>query len=700
MVCSRLSPVIIIDDDPLFGFGHYYHRTRTLLNHRHINFSVKTSKVATLVISAMLGLAGLGAVGECGNDPGAGIEFSGSRAYFRPNWTLDGTQVVFDRYVVDVEGTNLRSIVPDSQVGGEFDRQSSTNVSPVEPIVAYTTLRHGNGFPGIRTYSWDIVSSALDGSSYERLTSEDSREVSPIWSPDGAQIAFFSDRDPELRGGYNLFVMDRDGSNVRNLTPSIDVATEPVVWSPTGDWIAFWVREMKKETDGIEYPYDHVLHIIDSDGSNMRMIDRTASHLAWSPDGRRLAFVLERKYDISEGTPTIIVVDIVGEPMERTITVDPPREEPGEYITDAAALTWSEDGSEILFVTCYANPRESRVYSANLDGSGSLELIGRLHALSQCATNPSYEMEWSPDRSLIAVWIDLAQPTLAGSAPKAELLVIAPDGSNYRELAVRGEDGELLAANAKGQQFTDAVSACSQGFVVHGGSLNEGLVQDCETLLSISNEVVRSDEQLNWGAKETINDWDGVIVGGDPPRVTGLSLEWEFRFAGSLPSSLVNLTALESLSLLFVSVSGPLPPFLADLKLLEVLNISFADLSGPIPPELGSLTNLKELALKGNQLSGPIPSELGRLTNLEVIDLSDNRLSGPIPLELGNLTNLRILYLYNNLLEGNIPHSLLAIPSLESLSLEDNELTGCIPLDFLNNWRFRMDDEIKVCEDN
>ena len=665
---------------------------------------------------ALLALLGLGSVGECAGDREAGPELSASRPYFRPSWTPDGAQVVFDRQVVNVEGTNLRSIVPDSQVGGRFDRQSSTNVSPTEPMVVYTTLRHGNGFPGAKVHSWDIVSSALDGSSYERLTSEDSRDITPIWSPDGGQIAFLSDQDIEWGIAYNLFTMNRDGSNLRNLTPSIDVATDPVVWSPAGDRIAFWVKEMKEETDGKEYPYDHVVHVIDADGSNMRTLDTSGNPLAWSPDGLQLAFMPEHRRNDYESPRTIVVANVDGEPELRTITVDPPREVSGENITDAGALTWSEDGSDILFVSCHSNPNELRTYSVNATGPATYSLIGRWYAPAECISHE--QVAWSPDRSLIAVWEDDSRWHF-----DHKLFVIYPDGTGYQELAIRDEDGRWIAANAQSPSLAEDISACSEGFVVPRGDLYVGLVRDCETLLEISNELVGANVQLNWGADEKIDNWEGVVIGGDSPRITGLSFDRIFGFTGGLPADLVKLTALETfsieggsipgtiplhlanlknlrhLTLGSVEVRGPIPPELGDLTNLETLSLYDNNLSGPIPPELGDLTNLETLILTTNYLSGPIPPELGDLTNLKFLWLNGNNLSGPIPPELAKLVNLQDLFLSDNLLEGEIPHSLIQIPTLQRVHLKDNNLTGCVPADFSNNWRYEMDDEIEACED-
>ena len=52
-------------------------------------------------------------------------------------------------------------------------------------------------------------------------------DIRPVVSPDGSQIAFTSTRD----GGYNVYVMNIDGSNVRALTTGLDRDDYPA-WHP------------------------------------------------------------------------------------------------------------------------------------------------------------------------------------------------------------------------------------------------------------------------------------------------------------------------------------------------------------------------------------------------------------------------------------------------------------------------------------
>ena len=53
-----------------------------------------------------------------------------------------------------------------------------------------------------------------DGSDQTRLTSNDTNDYSPEWSPSGSQIVFLSLRD----GNPEIYVMDADGNNQTRLT--------------------------------------------------------------------------------------------------------------------------------------------------------------------------------------------------------------------------------------------------------------------------------------------------------------------------------------------------------------------------------------------------------------------------------------------------------------------------------------------------
>jgi PKD repeat protein len=100
----------------------------------------------------------------------------------------------------------------------------------------------------------------------------------PVWSPDGAKIAFLSYRD----GPLELYVMDASGANPTRVTHDVGF-TGAFGWSPDGNRFAF-----ASEQDG-----EPELYVTDADGSNVtRLTDNVGftGSLVWSPDGSRIAF--------------------------------------------------------------------------------------------------------------------------------------------------------------------------------------------------------------------------------------------------------------------------------------------------------------------------------------------------------------------------------------------------------------------------
>ena len=259
----------------------------------------------------------------------------------------------------------------------------------------------------------------------------------------------------------------------------------------------------------------------------------------------------------------------------------------------------------------------------------------------------------------------------------------------------------LVSGCASSESWTppELVATCENGVAVPNPRANPDLVRDCATMLA-ANEAISPGRPTPYrDPSQPIAEWNGVVVAGEPPRATELTISGEDYYPGTIPTELGHLDALKKLDIRSLGLSGEIPAALGNLSELESLTIvgpaykspyhqaQSASLSpdgdwsvgGEIPPELGKLDNLKNLTIAGTLVEGRIPSELGYLTSIEYMDLSYNYLSGPIPQTFGGLRNLKWLNLEYNALSGTLPAQLGRLSRLRDLDVSGNQISGEIP---------------------
>lgn len=136
-------------------------------------------------------------------------------------------------------------------------------------------------------YKWDltpymnIYETNLDGTEMKALTSGPAYHAECAYSPDGKQIVYASNET----GSMNLYVMDADGSNPRQLTHTQDVYNGGPFFSPDGSKIVF--RADRDRKDLLQ------LYLFDlKSGKERQLTDNEAVNWApyWHPDGDKIAF--------------------------------------------------------------------------------------------------------------------------------------------------------------------------------------------------------------------------------------------------------------------------------------------------------------------------------------------------------------------------------------------------------------------------
>ena len=460
--------------------------------------------------------------------------------------------------------------------------------------------------------------------------------------------------------------MAADGTAVRSIfLPAGKHADFPLRWSPDGRRLAFLVFE---EGPGGS---PHAIYTVGANGTGLqRLAAHARSDPAWSPDGRRLAFgQVNGDGDLHLNTMAADGTDV------RQITAAPIGPFSESDYPWIRWLAWSPAGTRLLYRCVDTN--------CVVDLEGQL-VGGGSYARGQLPA-------WSADGRRIVHY----NP---GHDRHDDIVLssIAADGSVGRVLVRAGADGGLLADQAENYLFPGPVAtraACSAGVVVPAPAQRPGLVADCEVLVALRAELFGR-AATNWTTNTPLAAWEGVVVGGAPARVRELVLKAgaiaTFDHGGRLPAGIAELAFLERLALSKNGLTGSIPAAWGALARLRWLDLSGNKLTGTIPAELGQLGNLEVLRLAGNQLTGPIPPALGQLASLRSLWLAGNQLTGTIPAELGTLAQLQDLSLGDNSLSGAIPPALGQLWNLEVLGLGENQLAGTIPAELgqLQNLRW------------
>ncbi|MCH8284428.1 MAG: PD40 domain-containing protein [Chloroflexi bacterium] len=226
-----------------------------------------------------------------------------------------------------------------------------------------------------------IFTYAPDGSDRRALTTS-GYNIMPSWSWDGRRILFSSN----LGGAaVEIWVMDADGGNKRQLTFDTPGGSFTPVESPDGTRIAY--SSMRRSVGHPE------VWVMDAGGSNQRRLTTTAVapgqenvwslHPSWSPDGKRLAYA-----STSSGRTQIWVMNADGS-GQRQLTHGL-----GPSYPDANVPTWSIDGSRIAFWSGFER-RFGEVWTMDPDGSDPRRVTDTPDPRN------SDDPHWSPDGSMI-----------------------------------------------------------------------------------------------------------------------------------------------------------------------------------------------------------------------------------------------------------------------------------------------------------
>ncbi|NIP78522.1 MAG: amidohydrolase, partial [Gemmatimonadetes bacterium] len=246
----------------------------------------------------------------------------------------------------------------------------------------------------------DLYAMPVEGGEATRLTSGPAFDFQPRYSPDGSTIAFTSDRD----GAQNIWLMDPDGSDLRQVTEEGDREVNSPAWSPDGEYI--FVRKHFVERRSLGAGEVWMYHR--SGGGGLQVTDRTSwqkdqGEPAPHPDGRWLYYSqdvtpgeqFEYNKDPYAGIYAILRRDLVTGETERVTGG------PGGAITPR----FSPDGRLMSFIR--RDRLDTELWLRDLETGEEWPVWDGLERDMQeiWAIHGVYtQYDWLPDGSAIVIW--------------------------------------------------------------------------------------------------------------------------------------------------------------------------------------------------------------------------------------------------------------------------------------------------------
>jgi dipeptidyl aminopeptidase/acylaminoacyl peptidase len=422
--------------------------------------------------------------------PGTGADFT---------WSPDGKQIAFV-----------------SSTPGEQAAEASGDPKVITRYLYKPDAREGstrfNDNQRLHLYVVDVSSKQV-----RRLTQGNFDEHSVDWSPDGKQILFASNHEPNQDEffNYDLFTFQLADNSIHRLTATESTEYDPA-WSPDGKMIAYRATR-RGLTDRETTMEDTHVWLMNADGSNRReigaVIDNRQGEPQWSPDGSAVYFTVQQR-----GSFHLVRLPIAGG-------------QPDYVVNDDGAIAGWSAGSDGAIAYALSTPRDSSELYYRSGGAAPRQLTNLNQELFANKTIAEVEpFTFISNDNRFEVEAFLTKPVNLTADSKHPLIVVihgGPHGANgpafnFKQQVYAAHGYAVLNVNYRGstgygQKFADAVFGDQDG--------NEG--QD--VLYGVSAAVRR----YLWIDRERLGI-EGVSYGG---QLTDWLITQTNEFKAAIPTA-------------------------------------------------------------------------------------------------------------------------------------------------------------------
>lgn len=296
-------------------------------------------------------------------------------------------------YALEPFGSNDDTPTPTTQTEVENGTLTDGTIFPTTtrlPTPVETVVGGGLGEPGSsigdviiyaarRGNNLQIYRMTSTGDDAQLIIPQDELEMQgPAWSPDGQRIAFYASIGLSTKPA-DIYIMNADGTNIVNITNTIETDDRYATWSPDGNYLIFHSNQ-PGEVDGSE---DYELYSVDLETGTIEQLTFNNAHDLgpdWSPDGAKIAF-----HSYSNDRSYIYLINPDGSGRQQI--------DPDNITNNAFYATWSPDGKTLAMHVqindAASNTQIFQVYILDME-------TGVAQPLMETYVNDQFPA-WSPD---------------------------------------------------------------------------------------------------------------------------------------------------------------------------------------------------------------------------------------------------------------------------------------------------------------
>lgn len=299
-------------------------------------------------------------------------------------------------------------------------------------------------------YKGDIWTVPVAGGNATRLTTRDSYESNPVWSPDGSTIAFASDR----HGNFDIFTMLAAGGPAKRLTTN-SASEIPEAFTPDGKNVLFSAAIQRPAKNSM-FPSGRMTQLYSvpvAGGKAVQKLSTPAQRVSFSADGKTMLYQdvkgMEnewRKHHTSSVTRDIWSYD-TATGTHRNLTQRPGEDRDPNLAPDGTVYLISEPAGGTM-----------NVYSFTLSNPS------KLTKLTDFKTHPVRFLTRADNGTLAFTYDGEIYTMTPGKAPAKVAVYAAADDDDPTERlslrprhAVPSPDGKSIAFVSRGDIFVTSV---------------------------------------------------------------------------------------------------------------------------------------------------------------------------------------------------------------------------------------------------